>query len=304
MIARLSRFVAGSYPLPFSLVYAAVFALGATGLFAALDQRAHRWGLGAATLVAFVTVAGDLLLVRAADDIRDLDYDRRHHPTRPLASGAVQVGDLLALLGFGAVALPLFNAFDPAAAALVAAQLAYLGALLAVDRWLRWPSGESVLLSLAVNCPVQLLLLCYLYAGYLRSTGLPPDRHGLLAIVVVALVLLHFELARKITRNAAPGERSYVTVLGPSATAGAAIASALAAMVVVLLAVRPWPVGPRPDAGWAWAAALPIVFPAATAVLFWRVGVPRWPLRLSLLYVEGSLLAYFLIGLLGPGGEV
>lgn len=298
MIARLSRFIGGSYPLPFSLVYAAVLTLGATGLFAALDQRAHRWGPDVGTLVAVLTVAVDLLLVRAADDIRDLDYDRRQHPTRPLASGAVKVGDLLVLLGLGAPALPVLNAFNGAAAALVAAQLGYLGVLLAADRWLRWPSGDSVVLSLAVSCPVQLLLLCYLYAGYLGSTRLPPDGHGLLAIIVVALVLLHFELARKITRGVAPGERSYVTVFGPSGTAGVAIASAFAAMVVVLLAVRPWPAGPRLDAGWTWVAVLPLVFPAVTAILFWRVGVPRWPVRLSLLYVQGSLLAYFLIGLL------
>lgn len=292
-VVRLGVFVRGSYPPLPSLLFAALWAYGVTGLFAALDPGASRWRPGAGTAVAAVTLFVDLLLMRALDDIRDLEYDRRFHPGRPLAAGAVRAGDLAVLYGAGALALGLLNAAWPWRAGILLAQLAYAaGAIGAHRRWRR-PPADDLFASLLVSLPAPVLLHLYLYAGYLDASGRGADASGAVAVAVVVLAAGHPELAGKITWAPRAGERTYTAALGVTG------ASALALAVPVLSAalLMAWS---RAPAGWTLIALAPLAAPAAAAWRFRRGHGGRdrrWPRTEPVLYLLLSFASYLVLGL-------
>jgi hypothetical protein len=285
-VLRLRRFVRGSYPPVPSAVVAGLWAYGVSGLFAALDPGVSEWRPGAGTVVAAGSLFLDLLLMRALDDIRDLDYDRRFNPERPLAAGSVKVGDLAVLYCAGAVVLVVVNAAWPWRAGLLLVQLGYAGAALGVHR--RWgrPSADRLFTSLMVSLPAPVLLHLYLYAGYLDEAGHRADRYGLAAVAVVVLAAGHPELAGKITRTPLPGQRTYVTTLGVSRTVAFALAVPVLSTALLLAFSQ---------ARWTFAAVLPLAVPALAAVGFGR-GRTRWPRTAPKLYLLLTLASYVVLG--------
>jgi 4-hydroxybenzoate polyprenyltransferase len=295
---RLRRYVRGSFPPAVYLPYASAWALGGTAMFA-LGQRGDRaWRPGWATLATLASFIVLLLLVRAVDDLRDLDYDRAHNPRRPLASGAVSVRDIGVLIGAGAATVLLLNAPRGPALAGAAAALLYLAVLLAADRLVHWPSGDALIVSALISLPVQLLLGGYLYAALLHDTHRSASSAALLPLATMLAVFTHLELARKTTRVPRPGERSYVTVFGVEATARAALASAAVATVLALVLTRPWNADADADAGAGWLVLLPAVLPLRGALRFWRGGAERWPLSDAGFYVLAAFTAFFVVDLL------
>ncbi|MFC5662614.1 hypothetical protein ACFP3U_06405 [Kitasatospora misakiensis] len=299
---RLGAFLRGSFPLPLSLVFATVWAVGATGLFAAADARVEHWRPGWGTVGAVVTVLVDLLLLRAADDLRDLPYDRLHNPSRPLARGAVLPRDLYVLAGAGGAFLLLLNAGNPAALLLIAAQLAYTTLLVGAELVLGWPRGDAVVTGVLLSSPVQVLLNLYLYAVFLHDVGLDADsvghaaRHALPLLAVIMLAATHHELVRKIVREPGPHERTYVRVFGLRTTVALALGSAAASAAVSLAVLRPWAGG---AAGWGWSALLPVVLAALAARRFTRDAAARWPVAAVVGYLPAVFLCQLLIGLGG-----
>ncbi|MCP9984369.1 hypothetical protein [Actinomadura madurae] len=285
---RIARFVRGSHPPLPSLAVAVLWACGVGGLFAAVDPDAPDWRPGTGTAVAAASLFVDLLLMRALDDIRDLDYDRRFHPGRPLAAGAVRTGDLAVLYGAGAVVLGLLNAARPWRAGILLVQLAYAAGAIGVHRRWRRPSADKLFTSLLVSLPVPVLLHLYLYAGYLEEAGHGADRYGLVAVAVVVLAAGHPELAAKITRAPRPGERTYVTTLGVPGTV--VLALAVPVLSVCLLAVF----SQAPE-GWTLLAVLPLIVPALAAWNF-RRGRTRWPPAAPALYLLLTLAGHLAIG--------
>jgi hypothetical protein len=291
VISRWARFVAGSYPPVISVLFAFAWAYGVTGLFAAVQPHSPSWRPGVGTAVSAVTLTVTLLLMRAVDDIRDLDYDRRFNPKRPLASGAVHTRDLLVLCAAGSVLVLAINIGNPAALVVLTVQLAYCMVVLAVDQWLRWPSGDNLLLSLLVSFPAQLLLHIYLYVRYLDSTALTAHRGGVLAIVITVLATVHLEFAKKINRRLKPGERSYIEVFGFNGTVGIALTAPLASVVLLLA-------GARTTAALVPLAVLPLAMPAMAAWRFWRTPTTtRWPPAAPALYVLLTFACYFVLSL-------
>ncbi len=290
MIRRWLRYVAGSYPPLTSVLFAWAWAYGVTGLFAVVQPHSPPWRPGLGTLDAAVTLTVTLLMMRVMDDIRDLEYDRRHNPNRPLASGAVSVRDLLVLCAVGYVLVLALNAGNPIALVMIAGQLAYCALVLSVDHWLRWPSGDKLLLSLAVSYPAPLLLHLYLYARYLNTTSLDPGWHGVLAVVIIVLASVHLELAKKITRRRRPGERSYVDVFGLSGTTGIAMVAPVLSTVLLVIGARMTPVLVP-------LAVLPLALPALAGWQFWRKRAPRWSPVAPGLYLLLTFTSYFVISL-------
>jgi 4-hydroxybenzoate polyprenyltransferase len=290
MITRLGRYILGSYPPALYVPYALAWALGVSALFAVTDPRVHGWRLDGDAAIAAVTFVITLLLVRAVDDIRDLEYDRAHNPQRPLARGAVRVADLVTLIAVGSIAVLALNSGRGVVALMLAAQLGYTVLILVVDQKWRWPSGDALMLSSLVSLPVQVLLNLYLYAGVLHGAGLGPSEHGVLPLLAAIVAFVHVEYARKTTRNPAAGERSYVTLFGHNATAAIAL---VAAIVSVVLALVPMRVSTE------WLLFVPLVFPAWGAYRFWHGGRSRWPVLTSVLFLLTTFGTYLVLGLVG-----
>ncbi|MGW2544359.1 hypothetical protein ACWC5I_26625 [Kitasatospora sp. NPDC001574] len=295
VIRRLGLFVRGSFPLPLSVVFGALWAVGVTGLYAAVHPHAQHWRPGWGTVLAAVTVVVDLLLLRAADDLRDLPYDRRHNPGRPLARGAVLPRDLVVLLGVGAAVLLLLNTGNRPAQLLLAAQFGYLVLLVGAELRFGWPPGDAVVLSVLLSAPVQILLNLYLYAVFLGDTGLSADRHVLAVLAVVMLAATHHELARKLVRAPGERERTYVHAFGVRATTALAVGFAVASAVAALAVLRPWEAGA--GAAWGWLVVLPVAVVLRAAWSFVRGGAPRWPLRAVVGYLPAAFTCYLLIGM-------
>jgi hypothetical protein len=267
------------------------WALGLTGLFAGVTGAVTSWHPHAELLVTVLTLVLNMLLMRALDDVRDLDYDRRVNPGRPLPSGLVSERDLLSMVGFGSAVLLLLNAGRGVALIMLAGQMAYTGAVIVADRRAGWPDPDRLGLQLAVNLPIQTLLSLYVYAGFLRAQHLRPGAAGLVAVLAVTIGALCLELGRKATRRPRPGERSYVSVLGPSGTSLAALAAAILATAIVLVALTPW----RPGAHWGWLVLLPLLLPALAVARF-AAGASRWPAALTLGYLPAMYTSFLAAG--------
>lgn len=260
-----------------------------------MDSRITGWLPDLGVLVSVLTLAVTLLLMRALDDIRDLDYDRRVNPDRPLARGAVTVPDLRVLLIAGSVSVLALNAWRWPVLCVLAGQLGYAYLIVWLDRRFGWPSGDALIAGLLVNLPVQLLLNAYLCAGLWYSTGLRPSWSAVAAIGAATLVFHHVEFARKLTRTPRPGERTYVTVLGTGGTAAAAMGCALGGSALIVAATQPW-------TAVATVALLPLVFPISALVRFHRNRLPRWPFRPAALYLLTSFLGFVVVNLLERAG--
>ncbi|MEO3814491.1 hypothetical protein ABGB17_36300 [Sphaerisporangium sp. B11E5] len=296
--ARLWRYVLGSYPPAFYLTYAVTWALGVSALFALADPRVAAWRPDGAALVTAATFGITLLLMRAVDDIRDLDYDRVHNPGRPLPAGAVRVRDLGLLIAAGTAAVLALNAARGVVLAVLAAQLGYALLMLLADRRWGWPPEEKLGLATLVSAPVQILLNLYLYAGMLQKEGLAPSLHAVPALFTVTAAFLHLEYARKVTRVTRPGERGYAVAYGADRTAVFAVAGAVISVVLSLTLTRPWQDAPG-AAPWGWLALPPLVFVAFGAHRFWRARASRWPLLPAALFLLTTFLAYLAAGVLG-----
>lgn len=288
MITRLTRFVAGSYP-PVALADAVAWTFGETALFAALDPRVTHWlPSGSSTTIAAVTLAIDMLMMRALDDIRDLDYDKRWNPRRPLASGAVRIRDLLIMCGIGGLALVALNTGDTPAQIILIIQFGYVAAAMAADHRWHWPPGYNLLASLAVSFPAPLLLQIYLYARYLGTSHLSPDRTGALAILIVSLMRLHAEFARKIVRQPAADERTYVHNFGFAGTITAALTVAVLSVALLLR------LAPQPEA---LLGLLPLWWVFQPALRLRHTGSRRWSRSAPVLFVFAAFGVYLVLGL-------
>lgn len=283
---RVGRFVRGAYPPLPSAVSAALWACGGTGLFAALDPAGRGWRPGAGTAAAAAAVFADLLLMRALDDIRDIGYDRRFHPRRPLPAGEVRVRDLLVLYAAGAAVLVASHAAWPWRAGVLLAQLGYAAALLGVH--LRWgrPHPDRLFAGLLVSLPVPVLLHLYLYAGYLDAAGHGPDASALTAVLVAVLAAGHVELAGKTTRAPLPGERTCTAVLGLRGAVACVLAAPALSAVLLAFCARTGP--------WTAVAFAPLIVPAPAAVSFAR-GRTRWPA--PALYMAAAFASWAVLGL-------
>lgn len=296
MIRSWRRYVAAAYRPWIQLPYAISWALGLTALFALATGAVTKWRPGWDLLITVVTLVVTMLLIRAMDDIRDLQYDRRVNPGRPLPSGLVRERDLVALVAIGSAGLLLLNLGRGAALVILAVQIGYTGVMVTIERRAGWPSRDRLGLQLAVNMPILAMLSLYVYAGFLRAVDLGPSAVGFVVVVAATVAALCPEIGRKATRQPRPDERTYVTVLGPSGTSLAALAAAAVAAAIVLVCVTPW----RPGAGWGWLVLVPLAAPALGAVRFAFGGV-RWPVLAILVYMPALYTSFLAAGWLTKG---
>ncbi|HEY3259068.1 MAG TPA: hypothetical protein VGJ95_02185 [Pseudonocardiaceae bacterium] len=296
MILRLARYVGAAYRPSVQIPYTVSWAVGLTALFAGVTGAVSSWRPGAELLITVVTLVVTMLLIRAQDDIRDLDYDRRVNPGRPLPSGLVRERDLVTMVAVGNALLLLLNAGRGAALAMLAVQIGYTTVVVALERLAGWPHRDRLGLQLAINMPILAMLSLYVYAGFLRAEDVDPSAAGFVVVLAVTVAALCMELGRKATRRPRPDERSYVTVLGPSGTSLTALAAAGVATLIVLVTLAPW----RPGGGWGWLVLAPLVLPAVAVVRF-AAGAISWPLLPTLAYIPAMYTSFLAVGWLTKG---
>ncbi|WP_158716871.1 UbiA family prenyltransferase [Streptomyces rimosus] len=267
--ARLGRFVLRMFRPQIYVTYGVLWTVTLEGTAGEITKTAAPWTPTWATAVRAVSVVLALLFVRMADEQKDLDYDRRHNPDRPLVTGAITVAELRGAMVLITVLVVALNALVSALSVLlILLGLAYTLFLAALER--RFPRlGENLVAGLLVSYPVQLLLSVYLYVSLLTGGDIDADWRAVPLLAMFACAFLQFEFARKTEWRQDPQARLYSQVFGPRGSAAISLALALGAVVLGLALLG--------RAGLLPAAAL--VFPALGA---WRFLLRKRPSGLML----------------------
>ncbi|HMJ16309.1 MAG TPA: hypothetical protein VK524_33075 [Polyangiaceae bacterium] len=289
------RFVRDVFPLRIYATYAVLWTLGLEGSLRVLSGTALHsdWCVASATRAFSVLVT--LLFLRIVDEQKDLEYDRVHHPERPLVRGSITTRELQRAMACIAALLFALNAqISLAIIGVLALDLAYAVFLLHLERRSRLVR-EGLFLNLALTYPVQLLLSVYIVLSVRESVS-ALRWADLVLLIGFAFAFLHFEFARKTAWMADADQRFYSSVIGPRASAWLTAACAAGASAVVFLLFQPWRVS-----GEARLAALAphasLLFVVCGGALFMLFRRPAWPK----LYAMGFLLSFY-IGLVVHAG--
>jgi hypothetical protein len=288
-----ARFVAEVLPPQVYVTYAALWVLLVDGTLAVRDGRdgAGGWRLDGRLLAEVAVVVLMLLLFRILDEEKDLDYDREHHPERPVARGAITVAQLRApAVAVAAVVLGTAATLSVPAALVLAASQLHAWFLVGLERRSA-RVRDGLLLNLAVTYPVQLLV----GVAVVLMAAARPDREvrtgdAVAVLVLTTLIFLHVEFARKTRRANDIRERMYSDVLG--AGGSAAVTAALPIAAVALAAVLLRPAGGAESAGWAvCGSALLVVVVTLGAFLAGRIRAwPKPAAMLVLVLVDAGLI--------------
>lgn len=224
-LTRLLRFTLEVHP---PVMYALVAAGWSASLVTLAAGTIAPWHVGLGLLFFLA-----LLYLRLVDEVKDLPYDRLHHPGRPIPRGIVTPREVSAFAAAVAVAtLGCSAVLSARVAMLTAAQLAYAMLLLVMERRSA-RFREHILFNLAFTFPVSAVLNVQVLA-YLRDRGVAIDT-GTVMLVLAAhvAVFLHLDFGRKLRwpRHAQPGDNGYASALG----AWGAMA-ACAALIVIACA--------------------------------------------------------------------
>jgi hypothetical protein len=274
-------------------VYVLAFGVGGIGLFAALAGEHISASAIPMLGIVVATLFADLLIMRVLDDIRDRDYDRVANPQRPVASGAVAPRDLSALSAVCVAVIVVANLSFHTGMVVVAGQLLYAAALMAVGQRFPATRGDNLVLNLLVSFPVQLLLYVYLLAAFTEiRTGTSTAVVGGLGILILTLCASQVEFGKKLVRRPAAGERSYANSLGYRATSLLTIGTGPLAVALFAIAA---PVSPLSKA----LVALPAIGVAGFAIRYLSRKDNRWPAAVSTLSLLGTLIAFAAVGAVG-----
>jgi len=285
--------------LPVYPVYLALWVVAAESITVVVGGSTGPWrpSWGTATKALALMAAGAFM--RMVDDQKDLDYDMRHHPTRPLVQGRITTSELRrAMVPAAGAALALAAAVSPWAVALLAATLAYSLVLW----WLETKVNmlrDNAIANLAAVCPAQFLVTGFSMTGCSGIGEAPWWRLAAVPLVFTS-ALLHVEFARKITRVADAGgvvndPHSYSELLGVTASALVACGFGLFAVFAEILVTMPWS-----WAGYRWPIAwLPLAtaaLPLVSAWSFLRARVGDHPRSLPAVFV-----IVFYLSIVGQG---
>ncbi|MGW5095473.1 hypothetical protein ACWEQ1_34150 [Streptomyces nodosus] len=226
------RFFSRRFPAPRYLAYVVLWPAGVLGALAPLHPAGTPVGPGAAQQVcAALALFVILFFMRAVDEIKDLDYDRRFHPDRPLVTGETDTTTIrLYLAASAALATALSTVVGPTAVVTGTAIMAYSVLLLLLENTYQ-RFRDSVWGNIAVTIQLKTVLISYvaLQAGSAGAGTAPLPT----ALVVLSFLLayLHWEIARKTIRTqfALPGEKLYSTAIGAPWSLGVAGALMLTA---------------------------------------------------------------------------
>lgn len=229
------------FPPALHAAYAAAWFFALLGSLVLVDAPGRPLAIDRPALAGIATLFLVLFYLRLVDEVKDLDYDRVHHPDRPLARGAVGVRELGALaLGALVLVLALNAGLSWKLGAIAVADMAYAALLVRLEA-LSPRIRDGMFLNLIVTYPVNVALSVYTYIFFLERYGASPSPRGALVVLAFALAFLHYEIGRKTVwpHLARPGERLYSRTLGGGGAAALALGCAVAAVAIVIALHRP-----------------------------------------------------------------
>lgn len=190
-----------------------------------------------------------LLFMRVVDELKDLDFDRVHNPTRAFASGRVPLSDAPAYLALIALAVTLLLLWHTQLLVLALAIMAYSLLLLFVDRHYQ-AFANSMFPNIALAVQLKTLLVVYVLLSLVEAVPLALVRaSGVVAAYLSAY--LHWEILRKIQWPSAAklGDRLYSREAGVLGSFLISAALLLVALGLVQLTLERSGYGPH--RGWA-----------------------------------------------------
>jgi 4-hydroxybenzoate polyprenyltransferase len=293
VIQRIARFLATRFAAQY-LLYGVLWTLTveAAGALVAPPSAGTDWRPTWQSGVRVVIVILVFVYLRMVDDLKDLPYDREHHPDRPLVTGVVTAADLRAgMILTAVIATAAAVALSIWSAVLVVATLAYGLALWAIERRSERVRTRAIL-NLVITYPIQIVLTASLLISAISTGQVAADPLVGVTIVIFAGTFLQFEFARKTARDGSPGEHLYSSVLG---VAGSALTVGLLAVIAVgtyVLLVQPWAIGPL---AWLPCAPLAVILPAVVRYL--TSSRPRFPLAPPAIFVFTFYVSLLVVAL-------
>lgn len=289
---RLKLFADIIYEPKQHLLFASLWFLSLQGLFVLLSGTAS-WQWGIHTAIAIVTFFGILFVLRAIDEVKDLDYDRQFNPDRPVPSGAVSLSDIRSYVLLGTLFIAALNSVVSWTLSLFVVLNVGYGLLL---MWLEKVlplMDRSVFFNLLITYPVSIALSFYTLL-YTQITQQIAVSTALLPIIgCYILAFLHFEIVRKSMWNhlSEPGEKLYSAEIGCTAALIVASLCGIGAIIGMIILTKPWQLsGSAAITGWL--PLLNAVFVVQSLKLFYSNRQQRFnPRKFSVPFIVGF---YFL----------
>jgi hypothetical protein len=241
-IKRFWLFCRDNYAPLFHVAFSAAWALGLLAYFGAVTPATTQMPFGLELVASIATLLVVLFFLRAADEIKDYEYDRKHNPDRPLVTGLVTRGDLYLYMAGAAVITALLNVWAvlPIAVVLVVEYL-WSYALIALEH--RWPRiGEGMFLAQLFTFPVNIMLSLYLLLVFGHVAGSEVTVAMVWGIVLFSSAFLHFEYSRKCAwpHQVSRKERLYLHEVGLPGALALVVLTGAVASVGTVVAFAPW----------------------------------------------------------------
>lgn len=265
------RFSVQRYPPLFYLLVISLWCVCLDGMFGVLDG-----GRGLAFSLDLLHVALSIFgvgyFMRIVDELRDYEYDLIHNPDRGLAKGDVTFGDLYVALGLNAAVLLGTNlAVSWVRAVILLGIMVHAMVLWWLEKhWAPYQRSMFLMIGIAIQLHVGHGL--YVWVAHAERTGRPLNPHGLLAILGMVFLYLHWEVMRKTAwpGTTKPGEKLYSDEVGPTASAVIAFTVMAGASGLFLFLTKPWQ---SHTTGWLF--LLPLGMAAINLTLFFKNRRPR-----------------------------
>ena len=212
LAARLWQYQSERFPLGRTMALVAVFAASGVTLSAVLGGRALP-GPGS-YLAAFAVSFGLFLQLRAADEVKDADDDRRFRPERPVPRGLVGLRLLVATGGLAAAVQAVAAwLLAPGLLLLLGAVWAWLGLMSAEFFAPAWLRARPVLYLVSHMAVMPLIDLWITAVDWLPRGGVPPG--GLAPALLLSFANgCVLEIGRKTWVAERPGVESYSALWG------------------------------------------------------------------------------------------
>lgn len=292
-VGRLKAFMAIIYEPKLHFAFAAFWFLSLQGHMVLQAGDGKPWIFSLVSLIGVTTLFLVMFFLRAVDEVKDLEYDKKYNPERPLVMGVVTITDIRRYWLLAFIVIPAINlGFGLWLALFIVADMLYGLLLLKLEQWLSL-MGRSMIFNLLLTYPVSIALSVYTLLLTDWVLGVEVQPISLLIIGVYILAFLNFEIVRKNLwpSMAEEGEKFYSHDLGPIKAATFALVCALAAITLIISLNAPWKAsGAATITGW-----LPLIalYPAIKSfITFYKEREIRYnPRKLAVMFIAFFYLA-------------